>query len=74
MENTQETIMERVTTRQAAKELNMDIEALQYLMRNKRLPIGYALKKDGRKRYTYYIYRGLLDTYKRQLQGTGEPT
>ena len=61
--------MERVTTKQAAKELNMDVEALQYLMRNDRLPIGYALKKDGKNRHAYYIYRGLLDTYKRQLQG-----
>lgn len=61
--------MERVTTKQAAKELNMDVEALQYLMRHDRLPIGYALKKDGKIRHSYYIYRGLLDTYKRQLQG-----
>lgn len=61
--------MERVTTKQAAKELNMDVEALQYLMRNDRLPIGYTLKKDGKTRHAYYIYRGLLDTYKRQLQG-----
>lgn len=61
--------MERVTSKQAAKELSMDVEALQYLMRNDRLPIGYALKKDGKTRHTYYIYRGLLDTYKRQLQG-----
>lgn len=61
--------MERVTTKQAAKELNMDVEALQYLMRHDRLPIGYALKKDGKTRHSYYIYRGLLDTYKRQLQG-----
>lgn len=43
--------MERVTTKQAAKELNMDVEALQYLMRNDRLPIGYALKKDGKTRH-----------------------
>lgn len=66
---TQEESMERVTTRQAAKELNMDLETLQYLMRNDRLPIGYAVKKDGKKRTSYYIYRGLLDTYKRQLRG-----
>lgn len=62
------TKMERVTTKQAAKELNMDIEGLQYLMRKERLPIGYAFKKDGKTRHTYYIYRGLLDTYKKQIQ------
>lgn len=63
-----ETTMERVTTKQAAKELSMDIEGLQYLMRKDRLPIGYAFKKDGKTRHTYYIYRGLLDTYKKQIQ------
>lgn len=63
-----ETTMQRVKTKQAAKELNMDIEALQYLMQRDRLPIGYALKKEGNTRYAYYIYRGLLDTYKRQIQ------
>jgi len=60
--------MERVTTKQAAKELNMDVEALQYLMRQERIPVGYALKKEGKSRYAYYIYRGLLDTYKSQIQ------
>lgn len=62
-------VMERVTTRQAANELNMDVEALQYLMRHDRLPIGHVLKKDGATRHTYYIYRGLLDVYKRQIEG-----
>lgn len=69
METGAETTMQRVTTKQAAKELNMDVETLQYLMRNGRLPIGYALKKEGKTRYGYYIYRGLLDTHKRQIQG-----
>ena len=67
MENAN-TTMERVTTKQAAKELNMDVEALQYLMQKDRLPIGYALKKEGCTRHAYYIYRGLLDTYKKQIQ------
>ncbi len=67
MENTER--VERVTTKQAAKELNMDIESLHYLLRKGKLPIGYALKKDGNKRFGYYIYRGLLDTYKKQLNG-----
>lgn len=42
--------MERVTTKQAAEELNMDLETLQYLMRKERLPIGYAIKREGKKR------------------------
>ena len=61
--------LERVTTKQAAKELNMDIESLHYLLRKDRVPIGYALKKEGKKRFAYYRYRGLLDAYKKQLNG-----
>ena len=61
--------MERVTTKQAASELNMDLETLQYLMRKERLPIGYAVKREGAKRGVYIIYRGLLDQYKKTVQG-----
>lgn len=64
-----ETGMERVSTKQAAKELNMDLETLQYLMRERRLPIGYVVKKEKAKRHSYYIYRGLLNTYKKQITG-----
>lgn len=59
--------MERVTPKQAAKELNMDVESVHYLMQNNRLPIGYAMKKDKAKRFTYYIYRGLLDAEKERI-------
>lgn len=59
--------LQRVTAKQAAKELNMDIESVHYLMRQGRLPIGYVLKKDGAKKNTYYIYRGLLDAEKRAI-------
>ena len=61
--------MERVTTKQAASELNMDQETLQYLMRQERLPIGYAVKREGAKRGAYIIYRGLLDQYKKTVRG-----
>ena len=61
--------MERVTTKQAALELNMDLETLQYLMRQERLPIGYAVKREGAKRGAYIIYRGLLDQYKKTVRG-----
>ena len=61
--------MERVTTKQAASELNMDLETLQYLMRQERLPIGYAVKREGAKRGAYIIYRGLLDQYKKTVRG-----
>lgn len=51
--------MERVTTKEAAKLLNMDVVTLQFLMRQERLPIGYAIKKDGKSRYHYIIYRSM---------------
>nr|DAY69804.1 MAG TPA: hypothetical protein [Caudoviricetes sp.] len=63
---------ERVTTKQAAKELNMGIESVQYLMRQNRLPIGYAMKKEKATRFTYYIFRGLLDAEVQRLAGGGE--
>ena len=56
--------MERVTTKEAAKLLNMDVVTLQFL----RLPIGYAIKKDGKSRYHYIIYRSMLDAF---IQGGG---
>lgn len=59
--------LQRVTAKQAAKELNMDIESVHYLMQQGRLPIGYAVKKEGRKKYTYYIYRGSLDAEKKAI-------
>lgn len=61
--------MERVRCKDAARELNMDVECLQYMLRKERLPIGYAIKRDGATRYTYHIYRGLLDAYKQHLEG-----
>lgn len=42
--------MERVTTKQAASELEMDLDTLQFLMRENRLPIGHAIKKKGKKK------------------------
>ena len=63
------TRLERVSARQAAKELNMDIETLHWQMQKGKLPIGFAKKKDKATRYSYYIYRGALDEYKRKLAG-----
>ena len=59
--------MERVKTKQAAAELNIGVDSLQILMQMEKMPIGYAYKKPGCKRYSYIIYRGLLDQYKMQL-------
>ena len=57
----------RVTTKQAAKELQMGVLTLQCLMKEGRLPIGYAQKKERCSRYSFYIYRHLLDEHKKQL-------
>lgn len=57
----------RVTVKQAARELHMSALTVQCLMRRGDLPIGYALKKDGKCRYGYYIFRGLLDEHKKRL-------
>jgi hypothetical protein len=65
-------VLERVTTKQAAKELNMGQETLQYMMRLNRLPIGQAVRKEGNKKYTYMIYRGLLDNYINVLSGKSD--
>ena len=48
--------VERVTTKQAAQELNMDLDTLQYLLPNGRIPIGYAVKKEGKK-FLLYLQR-----------------
>lgn len=60
--------MERITTAQAAKELNINIVGLQVLMQQGKLPIGYALKKPGSTRYTYIIYKELVDGYKERVE------
>ena len=67
MERTNNPFNSRVTVKEAAKELQMDVLTLQYLMRMEKLNIGYAVKKDGKTRYCYYIYRGLLDAEKRRI-------
>jgi hypothetical protein len=58
---------QKVTTKQAANELQMGVVTLQTLMKEGRLPIGYAQKKAGCCRYSFIIYRHLLDEHKRYL-------
>ena len=60
--------MERMTTAQAAKELNINVLGLQVLMQQEKLPIGYAVKKPGSTRYTYYIFRELVEGYKNRVE------
>lgn len=58
---------ERVTSETAAKELGMDVLTLRGLMQQGKLNIGYALKKEGKSKWGYYIYRNLLDLEKNRL-------
>ena len=52
---------ERVTPKNAAKELQMDVITLRELMKREKLPIGYAIKREGKSKWGFYIYRHLLD-------------
>ncbi len=66
--------MHRISTKEAAAELNLGVDSLQYLMQQNRLPIGFAAKKPKALRYSYYIYRESLDSYKEALRnGTVAP-
>lgn len=58
---------ERVTTTIAAKELQMDVFTLRELMKLEKLPIGYAVKREGKSKWGFYIYRHLLDKEKERL-------
>lgn len=59
--------MERVSTKNAARELNIGIDSLQYLMQKGALPIGYAYRRDDKVRFSYVIYRESLDEFKNNL-------
>lgn len=59
----------RVTPTQAAAELNMSVLTLRGLMQQGKLDIGFAIKQDGKKKWTYLIYRKKLDRAKKQLIG-----
>lgn len=58
---------ERVKPKIAAKELQMDVITLRELMKIGKLPIGYAIKKEGKTKWGFYIYRHLLDQEKERL-------
>lgn len=57
----------RVPCKIAAKELRMDVLTLRELMKIGKLPIGYAVKRDGKSKWGFYIYRPLLDQEKQRL-------
>lgn len=62
-----EEMLQKVSTHVAAKELGTTVLDIQEALIHKELPIGYAIKRRGSSRYTYTIYRGLLDGYKKKI-------
>ncbi len=61
----------RVSAKDAAKELGMDVLTLRELMKIGKLQIGYAVKREGKSKWGFYIYRHLLDEQKKYL-GIGD--
>lgn len=57
----------RVSCKQAARELQVDLITLYQLMQRGMIDIGYVIKKEGKTKYSYYIYRALLDKEKERL-------
>lgn len=57
----------RVSCKQAAQELQIDLITLYQLMQRGMINLGYVIKKDGKSKYSYYIYRALLDKEKERL-------
>ena len=51
----------RVSVAQAAKELQMDVATVRYLIETGQLPIGRYFRRKGAKRGTYVIWRDKLD-------------
>lgn len=57
----------RVKTVDAARELHTSYVDLTYKMQHGMLPIGTAYKRPGSSKWTYIIYRKLLEDYKREV-------
>lgn len=57
----------RVTPETAAAELGIGVLTLRGLLQQNKLPIGYAIKREGAKRWSYVIFRKLLDAEKERL-------
>lgn len=60
--------MQKMTVADAAQELNMTVITVRLLMQKEKLPIGYAVKQDGKENYHYIIFRELVEGYKRRVE------
>ena len=60
--------MKTITVKDAAQQLNMTVLTVRYLMQQEKLPIGYALKREGCSQYHYIIYQELLDSFVKRVE------
>lgn len=60
--------MQKITVSEAAKELNLSILDVRFLLQKERLPIGYAIKKDDGENYHYVIFKELVEGYKKRVE------
>lgn len=64
----EEELIQKVSVADAAKELGTTALDVREALIHKEIPIGYAIKRRGSTRYTFTIYRGLLDSYKKKIR------
>ena len=60
--------MQKMTVADAAQELNMTVITVRLLMQKEKLPIGYAIKAEGKENYHYIIFKELVDGYKKRVE------
>lgn len=60
--------MKRITVNEAAKKLNMTRLTVQVLLKNERLPIGYAIQNPGSSKFHFVIYEELVDKYIKSVE------
>ena len=60
--------MTRITTKEAAEKLKMTQLTVQVLMKQDRLPIGYAIQNPGSTRYHFVIYKELVESYVKSIE------
>ncbi len=57
----------KVRLADAAKELGLSPLTVRGLMIEGKLNIGYALKRDGSSKWSFFVFRKLLDDEKKRL-------
>ena len=60
--------MQKMTVAEAAEQLNMTRLTVQVLMKQDRLPIGYAIQNPGSTRYHFVIYKELVESYVKSIE------